>query len=275
MKYTFILKTASTGDISFKETSRYMREPKAVSVVGFKDAGKTRVVEALVAELSKRGYIVGTVKHTTEDLSFDKEKTDTWRHTEAGAIASTILSDKHTAIFLQRAITVQKAVDALSDVDFVVLEGFKTFDIVSRIIVPKEQDDIEKLSNGLEIAIVDANEIKPYGTSVQSLNFNDAKALADTVERYAFPLLAGLNCKDCGYNSCHEMGRAILAGEADYLKCIKYSVNISLKVNDSSVSLNSFVQSALRNIILGFIKTLKETGEPKHVEIEFEVTEDD
>jgi len=35
---------------------------KAVSVVGYKKSGKTRVVTALVKELTSRGYKVGTLK---------------------------------------------------------------------------------------------------------------------------------------------------------------------------------------------------------------------
>jgi len=252
-----------------------MRAPKAVSIVGFKNAGKTQVVEALVAELTKRSYIVGTLKHTAESLPLDKKSTDTRRHAEAGASASAILSEKRTAIFLQRAITIQKAVDALGEVDFIVLEGFKTLDTVSRIIVPREQAEIKKLSNGLEIAVVDVNGIKPYSVSAPSLNLNNVKELADIIESRAFPPLAGLNCKACGYSSCHEMGRAVLAGEANSLKCVKYALDMTLKINGSPVPINSFVQSALRNIVLGFIKTLKETREPRHVELEFEVTDDD
>jgi molybdopterin-guanine dinucleotide biosynthesis protein MobB len=49
-----------------------MVAPRAVSVIGFKDAGKTRVVEVLVAELTRRGHRVGTLKHTAEDVSLDK-----------------------------------------------------------------------------------------------------------------------------------------------------------------------------------------------------------
>lgn len=41
---------------------------RAVSVIGYKNSGKTRVVEALVRELTDRGHRVGTLKHTAEDV---------------------------------------------------------------------------------------------------------------------------------------------------------------------------------------------------------------
>ncbi|MCK4583557.1 molybdopterin-guanine dinucleotide biosynthesis protein MobB, partial [Candidatus Bathyarchaeota archaeon] len=46
-----------------------MTPPKTVAVVGFKDSGKTRAVETLVAELTRRGYRVGTLKHTAENIA--------------------------------------------------------------------------------------------------------------------------------------------------------------------------------------------------------------
>jgi len=101
-----------------------MGAPRVVAVVGFKAAGKTRVVEALVAELTRRGHRVGTLKHTAEDMSLDKEGTDTYRHAEAGAVSSAILSNNRTAIFLKCAMNMQRAADALGDVDFIVMEGF-------------------------------------------------------------------------------------------------------------------------------------------------------
>ncbi len=203
-----------------------MGAPRAVAVVGFKAAGKTRVVEALVAELTRRAYRVGTLKHTTEDQPIDKPGTDTWRHAEAGAVSSALLSDNRTAIFLKRAMNLQKAADALGDVDFIVMEGFKTLDVAPRVIVPRSLDDIEKLRIGLEIASVDIEGKVGEATGIPVIPIGDVSALADIVEVRAYPLLAGMNCKACGYKTCGELGRAILAGEMKAAKCVKYSAEV-------------------------------------------------
>ncbi len=247
-----------------------MGAPRAVAVVGFKDAGKTRVVEALVAELTRRGHRVGTLKHTAEDAPFDRQGTDTWRHAEAGAVASAILSEKRTAIFLKRAMNIQRAADALGDVDFIVIEGFKTLDIAPRIIVPRNPAEVEKLKTGLEIAIVD----NPRKGEPASVSVEEGAKLADIVEARAYPLLAGLDCKACGYASCGEMGKAILEGKTTADKCVKYGGGVSLRVDGSTVALNAFVQKALANVVLGFLKTLKGAEEPHRVELSFEVRDD-
>jgi molybdopterin-guanine dinucleotide biosynthesis protein B len=252
-----------------------MVAPRAVSVIGFKDAGKTRVVEVLVAELTRRGHRVGTLKHTAEDVSLDKPGTDTWRHAEAGAVASAILSDKRTAIFLKRMMSLQRAADSLGEIDYIVLEGFKTLDVAPRIIVPRTQEDVRDLSMGIEILAVDVDGKIDSAGEVPVIRLGDAVKLADIVEARAYPLLGGLDCKACGYPTCGEMGKAILAENAKAERCVNYNSDVVLKVDDSAVALNSFIQSALANVVLGFLKTLKGAEEPHNVKIEFGVRRND
>jgi len=251
-----------------------MGAPRAVAVVGFKAAGKTRVVEALVSELTRRGYRVGTLKHTAEDQPLDKEGTDTYRHAEAGAVSSAILSDNRTAIFLRRAMNLQRAADALGDVDFIILEGFKMLDLAPRVIVPRGPEEVEMLRMGLEIASVDVEgRVKDAG-DLPVIPIGDAGAMADVVEERAYPLLAGLNCKACGYETCREFGAAILSGEGDAGKCVRYGGAVLLRVDSSVIALNKFTGSALANVVLGFTKTLKGGENPHRVELEFEVRGD-
>ncbi len=90
----------------------------------------------------------------------------------------------------------------------------------------------------------------------------------------AYPLLAGLDCKACGFPTCREMGKAILAGQGKAEKCVKYSSEVLLRVDGSVIPLNKFTGSALANVVLGFIKTLKGSEAPHRVELEFEVRDD-
>ncbi|MFA9436454.1 MAG: molybdopterin-guanine dinucleotide biosynthesis protein B, partial [Candidatus Bathyarchaeota archaeon] len=129
--------------------------PKTVSVTGFKNSGKTMVVEALVKELSTRGRRVGTLKHTADDIDLDTPGKDTSRHRDAGSIATGILQDNTTALFLDERLSIHQAAEKLGMIDILVIEGFKTLTTVARVIVPKEDGHVEELSNGLEIAVAD------------------------------------------------------------------------------------------------------------------------
>lgn len=65
-----------------------------VSVVGKSDAGKTTLLERLIAELTRRGYKVASIKHDIHDFEIDKEGKDSWRLKKAGA-TTTIISSPH------------------------------------------------------------------------------------------------------------------------------------------------------------------------------------
>jgi hypothetical protein len=71
------------------------------------------------------------------------------------------------------------------------------------------------------------------------------------------------------------MGKAILQGQSEAKKCVKYSGEVMLRVDSSTIPLNKFTGSALANVILGFLKTLKGSEIPHHVELDFEVRGDD
>jgi len=260
-----------------------MVPPRAVAVVGYKAAGKTRVVEGLVQELKRRGKRVGTLKHTAEDAPLDAPGTDTHRHVEAGAIATAILSEKRSAVFLERAMELTEAAASLGPVDFIILEGFKSLDVCPRVLVPRETEEIKGLSNGLEIAIIDVAEGQSSGMEiavmdaagkvgargpVPVLGISEASRLAGIVEARAFPLLSGMDCGGCGHASCQELGRAVLAGDASAEACVGYSKDLTLMVNGAQVPLKPFVEDALRGVVLGFVRSLKGVGEPRTVELE-------
>ncbi len=244
---------------------------KAVSVVGYKDSGKTRVVEALVRELSDRGYRVGTLKHTAEDVLLDTPGKDTWRHREAGSQATAILHGKGSAFFIDRYFTVNEAASRLGSLDFVVLEGFKSLETMAKIVVPREAGEVEGLSNGLEVAIVDlvgGGLQSQGGVPVVPL---EGGRLADIVEARGFPMLSGLGCHGCGYEDCLGHGRAILAGEASFESCVGYASSFTLRVNGEAVALGPFVQGVTRNVVLGLVRSFKGVEAASRVELEFEV----
>ena len=54
-------------------------------VVGWKNAGKTGLMERLVAEITGRGFSVSTVKHAHHSFDVDHPGKDSFRHRSAGA----------------------------------------------------------------------------------------------------------------------------------------------------------------------------------------------
>ena len=251
-----------------------MSAPRVVAVVGFKDAGKTQAVEALVRELTRRGLGVGTLKHTSRTRPLDTPGKDTWRHREAGSVASAILTSESAAVFLNHPVNVVDAVARLGPLDIVVLEGFKSLDAVARIMIPRDAEEVKALANGLEIAISgpSVEGLSVGGKGMPVFPLSRVGELADLVESKAFPLLPGLNCGGCGYGSCRGLAQAILAGEAEAGNCVNYAGDaVRLKVNGRVVAMNPFVQKVMRNVVLSMVRMLKGVEDPHWVELAFDV----
>lgn len=253
-----------------------MASVKVVSVVGYKNSGKTRVVEALVSELTKRGYRVGTLKHTAENVLLDTPGKDTWRHREAGSIATAILHSKASALFIDKPLMAKEAISMLGKLDFVITEGFKSLGNVAKIVVPREKDEVKKLSSGLEIAVVDINGrgFSNLG-GLAAIPFEKLEDLADLVEKMAFPILPGLDCGSCNYDDCLGFGRALIARETSLERCVGFLPDFGLRVDGENILLGAFVQEVTRNVILGLVRSFKGIESPQRVEINFKVDNDD
>ena len=56
---------------------------KVYGVTGWKDAGKTGLMERLVAEITRRGFTVSTLKHAHHAFDVDQPGKDSFRHRAA------------------------------------------------------------------------------------------------------------------------------------------------------------------------------------------------
>jgi len=100
--------------------------PPLVAIVGNSDTGKTTLIEKLVPDLKKRGYTVGTVKHTHHGFTMDQEGKDTFRHQKAGADTVVAVSPRRIAIVKRSSLdSLEAALPFVEDRDIVLVEGFK------------------------------------------------------------------------------------------------------------------------------------------------------
>jgi molybdopterin-guanine dinucleotide biosynthesis adapter protein len=104
---------------------------RVFGVVGWKNNGKTTLVERLVAHLTAAGYRVSTVKHAHHEVDLDQPGKDTWRHREAGACEVVLATARRWAVIHELRGEAEPALDELlarmTPVDLVVVEGFKRF----------------------------------------------------------------------------------------------------------------------------------------------------
>lgn len=98
-------------------------------VVGWKNAGKTGLMERLVSEITSRGFTVSTVKHAHHSFDVDHEGKDSYRHRAAGAHEVLLASRNRFALMHELTgedePTLEELLGKLAPVHLVLVEGYK------------------------------------------------------------------------------------------------------------------------------------------------------
>ncbi len=102
---------------------------KVYGVVGWKNSGKTTLMEKLVAEMRRRGLTVSTVKHAHHVFDVDQPGKDSHRHREAGAGEVLLASRRRWALMHElrdeEEPTLEALLAKLAPADIVLVEGYK------------------------------------------------------------------------------------------------------------------------------------------------------
>ena len=106
-----------------------MTGKKIFGIAGWKNSGKTGLAVRLVAEFTRRGYSISTIKHAHHDFDIDKVGADSYRHRQAGAHEVTIVSGTRFAIMHELRGEPEPGFDEIlariAPCDLVLVEGYK------------------------------------------------------------------------------------------------------------------------------------------------------
>lgn len=111
-----------------------------VQIVGYKNSGKTTLIEQLIGRLTEKGYTVGAIKHDAHQFETDHPGTDTWRHRKAGAHITAITSEHRTAIVEEKHTPLNELLQRMTSMDIVLVEGFKHEPYPKIVVVRSEED---------------------------------------------------------------------------------------------------------------------------------------
>ncbi len=153
-----------------------------VTFIGKSNSGKTTLLVKVIPELKKRGYRIGTIKHSHHDVDVDKEGKDSWRHREAGSEMTILLSGRKMS--LVRDFPGEPSVEHLRDrymdsVDIILAEGFKGSRMPKIWVFRKETSSSMVNKDDSLVAVVSDNEVD---LGVPWIDINDARAVADLIE---------------------------------------------------------------------------------------------
>lgn len=155
---------------------------RVYGVIGWKNSGKTSLMERLVAEITGRGFSVSTVKHVHHDVDLDHSGKDTWRHRAAGA-SEVVLASAHRFAILREhrgpEPDLSEVLARLAPVDLVLVEGYKR-DAHRKVEVWRRETGHDLIQTHDPLVRAVATD-EALSLPVPVLDLNDTKAVADFI----------------------------------------------------------------------------------------------
>ncbi len=158
---------------------------KVVGFAGFSGAGKTTLVEGVIAALRARGLRVSVVKHAHHSFEIDQPGKDTWRHREAGAYEVVAASSQRMALVRTfdepQALTAHHLIRALHPgVDWVLVEGFKESNLLKLEVWRPDTDKPARYPDDAFVVAIatDAPDRMPEPTLRPVLDLNSPEVIA-------------------------------------------------------------------------------------------------
>ncbi len=218
--------------------------PLIISIVGYSNSGKTRLLEKMIPLLKAKGYTIGIIKHTGHDFPLDQPGKDTYKFKQAGAdgvvlagsgqigyIGSIGESEDFNLTRIEQTF--------FSDRDIVLTEGFKKGDNPKIAVLTRGQE--EQLVTEIEGDVIATVGESPFQSNLPHFKADDPEGLVQLLEDR---FLKGRN---------------------------KPSVRVIL--DGKNIPLNHFVQDMARSGIVGMLSPLKGFKESHNIEIKIHFPE--
>lgn len=156
---------------------------KVYGVVGWKNAGKTGLMERLVTEICGRGLSVSTIKHAHHSFDVDHPGKDSHRHRQAGATEVLLASRKRFALMHEMKGEAEPPLSELlaklAPVDLILIEGYKR-DTHPKVEAHRAETGNPLIATGDETVRAVASDV-PLDLDRPVFDLNDTRAIADFI----------------------------------------------------------------------------------------------
>ncbi|KNG94093.1 molybdopterin-guanine dinucleotide biosynthesis protein B [Pseudaestuariivita atlantica] len=154
---------------------------KTWGITGWKNSGKTGLVERLVAHFVAEGLTVSTIKHAHHSFDVDHPGRDSYRHRDAGASEVILASRNRIAQMTELRGADEPRLDdliaRLRPCDLVLIEGYKTARH-PKIEAHRAATGQPLIAPGDATIRAVASDTAPTGLSVPVLPLDDTAAIA-------------------------------------------------------------------------------------------------
>ncbi len=221
---------------------------RIIMIKGYSKTGKTSTVTALVSELRRRGYTVGTVKDIHfEGYEADTPNTDTYKHRQAGARRVTARGTKDSAIYIDRQMKIEEILKYYKE-DFVILEGdsgLKCPNIVSG----KTTDDLDNRMDENTIGF----------TGIIAGNINDGDNSSVLREYKGLPVINGIT-------EVEKMAD-LVEKKAKHQASATGDIDVELTIGGEEIFMVPFVKNTIKNVVVGAVMALDGYEDGKEIVI--------
>ena len=159
---------------------------KIIGVVGWKNSGKTTLIEKLINEFNNRSLTVSTIKHSHHNFSVDKHGTDSFRHFNAGTKETILTSEKKWVKFSRQLgdskLNLPYIITQITPVDIVIVEGFKDSDHTKVEVVDSSSERKPLYETDRTICGLIINQQKIQNATLPQFERDDVKKICDFIE---------------------------------------------------------------------------------------------
>ena len=160
---------------------------KVFGVTGWKNSGKTGLVERLVSEFISRGLSVSTVKHAHHTFDVDHPGRDSYRHRAAGAKEVLLVSKNRWAIMHELRDEdepeLSEILKKVEKVDLVIIEGFKR-DRHPKIEAFREETGTSAIAREDESIVAVAADTSLTDLKIPVFDLNNTSEIADFISGF-------------------------------------------------------------------------------------------
>ena len=176
---------AGAGAVTGVEAEAGSAAMRVFGIIGWKNAGKTGLMERLVAHVAGLGFRVSTIKHVHHDVDLDQPGKDSFRHRAAGASEVVLAGARRFAILREHRGAepdLQAVIARMALVDLVLVEGYKS-DSHPRIEVFRAEAGHALIQPGDPHVRAVASDVAGLRCGVPVLDLNDTAAVAAFILR--------------------------------------------------------------------------------------------
>lgn len=232
---------------------------KAISIIGYKNTGKTTLAVSLAQELSSRGLRVAAAKFIHH--GFNEPHTDTAKLAEV-CTAVIGLSENQSQIVWNQGRYLPDLLPLVS-ADVLIVEGGKSLGWLPRVLLLRSADEADEL--GRALALGTFGPVSAPGLHAMA----HVSELADLVLAKGFAL-PGLDCGACGLETCRHMAEGLLTGSTTETQCEAQQGSLRITAGGAALAMNPFVASLVRGAIQGMLGHLKGYAPGVSVRIEMD-----